>query len=81
MGSRAVVIVCREEDAARRRFGVVGKGIGICTTGTGRRFFDGAKIETEFLDKVREALDAAGTWEQFQADWICLDYGVSSGVS
>src|ERR1051326_5584991 len=26
MGSRAVVIVCRDEDAARRRFGVVGEG-------------------------------------------------------
>jgi protein phosphatase len=73
MGSRAVVIVCRNEDAARRRFGVVGEGIGICYTRTGRRFFDDARIEKEFLDKVRDALDAAGTWEQFQTDWICLD--------
>src|SRR5207247_3191599 len=40
MGSRAVVIVCRDEDAARRRFGVVGEGIGICYTRTGRRYFD-----------------------------------------
>src|SRR5262249_51251481 len=30
MGSRAVVIVCRDEEAARRRFGVKGEGIGIC---------------------------------------------------
>jgi protein phosphatase len=73
MGSRAVVIVCRNEGAARRRFGVVGEGTGICYTRTGRRFFDDARIEKEFLDKVREALDAAGTWEQFQTDWICLD--------
>ena len=43
MGSRAVVIVCRDEDAARRRFGVVGEGIGICYTRTGRRFFDDRK--------------------------------------
>ena len=28
MGSRAVVIVCRDEDAARARFGVEGEGIG-----------------------------------------------------
>src|SRR5690606_3815619 len=35
MGSRAVVIVCRDEDAARRRFGVVGEGIGIVYTRTG----------------------------------------------
>jgi protein phosphatase len=73
MGSRAVVIVCRDEDAARRRFGVIGEGIGICYTRTGRRFFDDAKIEREFLHKVRTACDAAGFWEQFQTDWICLD--------
>lgn len=73
MGSRAVVIVCRDEDAARRRFGVIGEGIGICYTRTGRRFFDDAKIEKEFLQKVRTACDAAELWEQFQTDWICLD--------
>ena len=73
MGSRAVVIVCRDEDAARRRFGVVEEGIGICYTRTGRRFFDDPKIEKEFLEKVRTALDAADFWNQFQTDWICLD--------
>ena len=73
MGSRAVVIVCRDEDAARRRFGVVEEGIGICYTRTGRRFFDDAKIEKEFLEKVRGAVDAAGFWQQFETDWICLD--------
>jgi protein phosphatase len=73
MGSRAVVIVCRNEDAARRRFGVAGEGIGICYTRTGRRFFDDTKVETEFLDKVCTAVGAAGFWEEFQTDWICLD--------
>jgi protein phosphatase len=73
MGSRAVVIVCRDEDTARRRFGIVGEGFGICYTRTGRRFFDSAKIEQEFLQTVRGATDAAGFWEQFQTDWICLD--------
>jgi protein phosphatase len=73
MGSRAVVIVCRDDDAARRRFGVVGERIGICYTRTGRRFFDDAKIEKEFLGKVRSALDAADFWKQFQTDWVCLD--------
>jgi protein phosphatase len=37
MGSRAVVIICRDEQAARRRFGVTGEGIGIVYTRTGRR--------------------------------------------
>jgi len=73
MGSRAVVIVCRNEDAARRRFGIVEEGLGICYTRTGRRFFDDAKIEKQFLEKVRGAVDAAGFWQQFETDWICVD--------
>jgi protein phosphatase len=73
MGSRAVVVVCRDEDAARRRFGVVGEGAGICYTRTGRRFFEDPALETALLTGVRGALTAAGFWEQFRTDWICLD--------
>jgi protein phosphatase len=40
MGSRAVVVVCRDEEVARRRFGVTRDGAGIIYTRTGRRFFD-----------------------------------------
>jgi len=73
MGSRAVVIICRDEDAARKTFGVTGEGIGICYTRTGRRFFDGATLEAEFLERVRAAATAAGFWQEFQTDWLCLD--------
>ncbi|HEY0601677.1 MAG TPA: polynucleotide kinase-phosphatase, partial [Herpetosiphonaceae bacterium] len=73
MGSRAVVIVCRDEDVALRRFGVVGEGIGICYTRTGRRFFDDAALEAAFLARVRAALDASDLWSELKTDWICLD--------
>lgn len=73
MGSRAVVIICRDEDAARRRFGVVGEGIGICYTRTGRRFFDDTALESAFLVRVRTALDQASFWERFSTDWVILD--------
>jgi protein phosphatase len=73
MGSRAVIIVCRDEDAARQRFGVVGEGIGICYTRTGRRFFDDGPTEREFLEKIHGALSRAGFWEAFQTKWFCLD--------
>jgi protein phosphatase len=73
MGSRAVLIVCRDEDAVRKRFGVISEGIGICYTRTGRRFFDNAEIEKEFLDRIRKSVSSAGFWERFQTDWICLD--------
>lgn len=73
MGSRAVVIVCRSEEAAERRFGVVGEGSGICYTRTGRRFFDDRELEAEFLQRVREAMTAAGLWEELETDWVLLD--------
>jgi protein phosphatase len=73
MGSRAVVIVCRAEAAATKRFGVIGEGFGICYTRTGRRFFDDAATETAFLDRVRTAVDSAGLWEELKTDWLCLD--------
>jgi protein phosphatase len=73
MGSRAVVIACRDEDAARKTFGVTREGIGICYTRTGRRFFDNASLEAEFLECVGAAATAAGFWEEFKTDWVCLD--------
>jgi protein phosphatase len=73
MGSRAVVIVCRDEAAATKRFGVVGEGFGICYTRTGRRFFDDAATETAFLERVRSAVDSAGLWDELKTDWLCLD--------
>jgi protein phosphatase len=73
MGSRAVVIVCRDEDAARKIFGVTGEGIGICYTRTGRKFFDNANFEAEFLEQVRAAATNAGFWDEFKTDWLCLD--------
>lgn len=72
MGSRAVMIVCRSEEAARRRFGVEGVGLGVCYTRTGRPFF-GDSMETELLNRVHAAVDAGGLWEELGTDWICLD--------
>ena len=73
MGSRAVVIICRDEDTARKRFGVIGEGAGICYTRTGRRFFDDRTLEQQLLAEVRAAMGAAGFWEEFATDWACLD--------
>ena len=73
MGSRAVLIVCRDEEAARKTFGVTNEGNGICYTRTGRRFFDNAALEAEMLARVRAALTATSFWEQFHTDWVCLD--------
>jgi protein phosphatase len=73
MGSRAVVVVCRDADAARTRFGIMEGETGVCYTRTGRRFFNEAPLESEFLDRVRKAVEAAGIWETLKTDWVCLD--------
>lgn len=73
MGSRAVVVACRDEEAARRRFGVMDEGAGIVYTRTGRRFFDQPLLEEALLERVRGALTAAGFWNAHETDWVVLD--------
>ncbi len=73
MGSRSVVIICRNEDVARERFGVVGEGVGSCYTRTGRRFFNDMALETEFLTRLRSVVDEYGLWHELKTDWLCLD--------
>ena len=73
MGSRAVVIVCRDEEAVKRKFGIVNEGIGICYTRTGRRFFNNSELETEFLQRVNNALSESDFWSRLNTDWVCLD--------
>jgi len=73
MGSRAVVVVCRDADAARKRFGVMEGEVGACYTRTGRRFFNDLRLESEFLERIRRAVGLAGIWERLKTDWVCLD--------
>jgi protein phosphatase len=73
MGSRAVVVVCRNADVARVRFGVSGEERGIITTRTGRRFFDGGDMERELLALLSEAIERSGRWERLGTDWMVLD--------
>jgi protein phosphatase len=73
MGSRAVIIVCRDAGVARKRFGVVDNEDGIVYTRTGRRFFDDVGLERELLGRIRRATDQAGLWNELATDWMCLD--------
>jgi protein phosphatase len=73
MGSRAVVVVCRNADSARKRFGIMEGESGACYTRTGRRFFNDTTLESHFLERVCCAVEAAGIWESLKTDWVCLD--------
>lgn len=71
MGSRAVVIVCRDETVAPRRFRIDGDGI--CSTRTGRPFFEDPVLQARVLARIRAALDASGLWDELETDWLALD--------
>ena len=73
MGSRAIVVVCKDEGVVQARFGMVGKGIGVCYTRTGRNFFNDPDLEQQFLARVNRALTQSGFWDKHQTDWVCLD--------
>jgi protein phosphatase len=73
MGSRAVIVIARDEEVARQRFGVTGDGIGACFTRTGRRFFSDADLQAALLARVAGALEKAGIWERLRTPWVCLD--------
>lgn len=73
MGSRAVVVLCRDEATARARFGIAGFGRGIIHTRSGRRFFNDDALEAALLDRLDAALGASGLWEELRTDWIIID--------
>ncbi|GAA2896814.1 MULTISPECIES: polynucleotide kinase-phosphatase [Streptomyces] len=84
MGSRAVVLVCRDTETARRRFGVGGTSrssaagsgggpTGSLYTRTGRPFLDDDALTSEILGRVRTAIGEAGLWDELATDWLLLD--------
>jgi protein phosphatase len=73
MGSRAVVIVCRDQAAARERFGVATGELGIIYTRTGRRFFNEPEWERQLLYRVHAAIERVDLWTRLGTSWACLD--------
>ena len=83
MGSRAVLLACRDEETARARFGGPDGLPGAVYTRTGRPFFSPARrpdgeqsgpaTARELLDVVRTAIGAAGLWDALDSGWVLLD--------
>jgi polynucleotide kinase-phosphatase len=73
MGSRAILIICKDEETVRTRFGIENEGIGVCYTRTGRNFFTDNELEAQFIDRINKALTNADFWEKFNTNWVCLD--------
>lgn len=70
MGSRAVLVVCRDLATAQRRFG--GGVSGAAYTRTGRAFLDAPRTE-QLIGRVGAACDRIGLWAELGSDWVVLD--------
>ena len=73
MGSRAIVILCKNDEVARTRFGLSEPAPGACYTRTGRAFFDDTALETAFLSRLQNAVSKANLWNSLNTTWIALD--------
>jgi protein phosphatase len=73
MGSRAVVIVCKDESVATSRFGVLTPSHGVVYTRTGRRFFGDEALEQQLLTRIQQAAHHSCLWDELNTDWMCLD--------
>ena len=73
MGSRAVVVICKDANTARERFGVAEGESGIVYTRTGQRFFNDPDLEAALLHRVITAMSKTGFWDKFETAWACLD--------
>jgi protein phosphatase len=72
-GSRVIVVICRDEETARRRFLLSDEKTGLVVNRDGRPFFPEGRLEKQLLARVRDALDRSGFWETLQTDWVFLD--------
>lgn len=73
MGSRALLIVCRDETAARDRFGVTTGETGAIYTRTGRAFFQDRSTTEAVLARVRATMTEVGFWERHASAWALMD--------
>lgn len=72
MGSRAVLVVCRDAETARQRFGVTNGEAGAVYTRMGRPFFGERALEEALLERVRRAAVVSGLFDEV-GPWIVLD--------
>ena len=69
MGSRAIVVIAKDQGVAERRFGIADGSTGAVYSRTGRAFFP--EVHEELLARTRQAVWPL--FEQLKTDWLALD--------
>ena len=73
MGSRAIILVCRDDETLGTRFGLHAQNPGIVYTRSGREFFTDSVQGTQFIERVRQAALQANLFSLLHSDWLILD--------
>lgn len=73
MGSRSIVILCKDKKTVLERFGLDENRLGVCYTRSGRNFFEDQKLEQDFFERLNKAFTASKFWETHNTNWVCLD--------
>jgi protein phosphatase len=73
MGSRAIALVCRDEAAMQRRFGLANAHGGVIYTRNGRAFFRSRETEANLVTRARAAAERAGLFDALGTEWLLLD--------
>jgi protein phosphatase len=73
MGSRALIAICRDEDVARRRFGVISGETGMIYSRTGRPFFGDRATAEAIIARLRAAMAERDLWDRHATGWALLD--------
>ncbi|HYH81631.1 MAG TPA: methyltransferase [Longimicrobium sp.] len=79
-GTRVTVVVCRDAEAARNRFGAMEGETGAVYSEGGRPFFATRAAEEAFMARVRAALEAGGLWDEPATGWVALEGVIGPGV-
>lgn len=73
MGSRALIVVCRDEAVAAKRFGIDDGTLGAVHTRTGRAFFSDKQEERQVLERTVTAATKTGLFDSLESDWLLID--------
>ena len=73
MGSRAVVLVCRDERRRRAASASPTKAAGSRIPAPGAASLTTRPWRRSSCERVRDAAGEAGLWEELGTDWLCLD--------
>ncbi|WP_372366518.1 polynucleotide kinase-phosphatase [Candidatus Uabimicrobium sp. HlEnr_7] len=73
MGSRAIVVICKDKKTVLQRFGIETDKLGVCYTRSGRNFFENPTLESQFFKRLSAALTKSNFWEKHSSNWVCFD--------